>query len=146
MSHMVIHTQYIHNIIFGLKDVCQRDMKTGSINPANWETQATDRSSWRTAIGTCIRTNERRRREQWDKKKEHKKQMAETTAEPGAKTFKYSNCSRVCGSMIGLYSHSRCCSNLDSHTTGAQPIVSRDRRGPTTTTKASHERLLSLAE
>ena len=98
-------------------------MQTGSINSANLETQAADSSSWRTAIRTCIRASERRRREQWEEKKQHKKQMAETTAERGAKTFKYS-----CGSRIGLYSHSRRCSNPDWHNMGAQPIVFRDRR------------------
>ena len=45
--------------IVRFKDVCKRDIKTDSINPANWETQATDRSSWRTAIRTCIHTSER---------------------------------------------------------------------------------------
>ena len=99
--------------ILRFKDVCKRDMKTGSINPANWETQVADRSSWRTAIRTRISTNERRRREPYEEKNEHKKQMAEATSEPGAKTFKCSNCNRVCGSRIGLYSHNRRCSNPD---------------------------------
>jgi len=44
---------------------------------------------------------------------QHKEQMGETTAEPGAKTFKCSNCITVCGSRIALYSHSRRCSNPD---------------------------------
>ena len=115
--------------------VCKRDMKTGSINPANWETQVADRSSWRTATRTGIRVSERRRREQWEEKKEHKKQMAEITAEPGAKTFKYSHCIRVCGSRIGLFSQSRRCSNpSDTLWAHKQPIVSRDRSRPTTKT------------
>ena len=63
------------------KDVCKRDMKTDSINPANCD---------------------RWRGEQWEEKDERKKQMAETTAEPRAKIFKCSNCSRVCGSRVGL--------------------------------------------
>ena len=54
-----------------------------------------------------------RRREQWEEKKERKKQMAETTAEPGAKIFKCSNCNRICGSRIGLHCHSKRCSNPD---------------------------------
>ena len=99
--------------VLRFKDVCKRDMKTGSINPANWETQVADRSSWRTAIGRCIHTSERRRRDQWEEKREHKKQLAETTAEPGANTFKCSNCNRVCGSRIGLYRHNRRCSDPD---------------------------------
>ena len=65
---------------------------------------------------------------------QHKKQMRETTAEPRAKTFTCSHCIRVCGSRIRLYIQSRRCSNRDWHTMGAQPIVSRDRRRPTTTT------------
>ena len=65
------------------------------------------------------------------RKKERKKQTAETTAETGAKTFKCRNCSRFCGSRIGLYSHSMRCRNPDWHTLGAQSIVFRDRRWPT---------------
>ena len=80
--------------ILRFKDVCKRDIKKGSINPANSEMQAADR------IRTCIRTSARQRQEQWEEKREPKKQMAETTAEPGAKTFKYSNCNRVCGTRI----------------------------------------------
>ena len=92
--------------ILWFKDVRKRDMKTGSINPANSETQAADR------IRTCIRTSERQRRELWEEK-ECRKQMAETNLEPGVKTFKCSNRNRVCGSKIGLYSHIRRCSNPD---------------------------------
>ena len=116
---------FLHSFIYGelatgtrptgkhvrFEDVCKRGMKTGNINSAKWETQAADRSSWRTAIRTSIHTSDKGRREQWGEKKEHKKQMAETTAEPGAKTFKCSNCNRVCDSTIGLYSHSRHCNN-----------------------------------
>ena len=133
MGSWACHRHQTHTRAYPSVHICQRDMKTHSINPANWETQVADRSSWRTAIRTCIRTIERRRREQWEGEKEHKKQTTETTAEPGAKTFKCSNCNRVCDSRIGLYSHSRRCSNPDWHNMGAQPIVSRDRRRPTTT-------------
>ena len=61
--------------IFRFKDVCKCDSKTRSINPANWETQDSDLTSWMTAIRTRIRTSERLRREQWEEKKVHKKQM-----------------------------------------------------------------------
>jgi len=108
-----IGTRPIRMPILRFRGVCKDVTKAGCTNPANWETQAADRSSWKTATRTCIRTSERLRREQWEEKSEHKKQMAETTAEHSAKIFKCNNCNRVCGSMIGLYSHSRRCSDPD---------------------------------
>ena len=85
----------------------------------------------------------RRRWEQWEEKKEHKKQVAETTAEPGAKTFKWSNCDRVCDSRIRLYSLSRLCSYQTGHTMGVPPTVSRDRRTPTSVVSQTSQCLLT---
>ena len=89
------------------KDVCKRDMKTGNINPADWEATAADRSSWRLAIKAGIQTSELKREEQWEQKRQRRwKRAASASTEPGV-VYTCSNCNKVCRSRIGLYSHSR---------------------------------------
>ena len=90
-----------------------RRKRTLTQNPGRWGSLAWSGSSHRRRKTPIPNASNRSkyyqmgsRREQWEKKKEHKKQMAEATVEPDAKTFKCSNCIRVCGSMIELYSHS----------------------------------------
>ncbi|KAI8510866.1 hypothetical protein Bbelb_117820 [Branchiostoma belcheri] len=63
------------------KDVLKRDMKAGGIDQTSWETVAADRSRWRQAVKTGVKTN----------------------------VFTCVNCGKVCRSRIGLYSHSRRC-------------------------------------
>ena len=67
------------------KDVCKRDMKTGNINPADWEATAADRSSWRLAVKAGIQTSELKREEQWEEKRQRRRQRAASAStEPGA--------------------------------------------------------------
>ena len=58
------------------KDVCKRDMKTGNINPTDWEATAADCSSWRLAVKAGIQTSELKREEQWEDKRQHRRQRA----------------------------------------------------------------------
>ena len=91
------------------KDVCKRDMKTGNINPADWEATATDRSSWRLAVKAGIQTSGLKKEEQWEEKRQRRRQRAASAStEPGA-VYTCSNCNKACCSRIGLYSHSRRC-------------------------------------
>ena len=91
------------------KDVCKRDMKTGNINPADWEAKATDRSSWRLAVKAGIQTSGLKKEEQWEEKRQRRRQRAASAStEPGA-VYTCSNCNKACCSRIGLYSHSRRC-------------------------------------
>lgn len=93
------------------KDVCKRDLKAGGIDPARLETAAADRSKWRLAVKTGVQMSEKRREDQWEEKRERRRQRAASVpTEPGA-DFTCSNCNRACRSRIGLYSHSRRCSS-----------------------------------
>ena len=96
-------------LVLRYKDVCKRDMKTGNINPADWEATAADRSSWRLAVKAGIQTSELKREEQWEEKRQRRRQRAASAStEPGA-VYTCSNCNKACRSRIGLYSHSRRC-------------------------------------
>jgi len=91
------------------KDVVKRDMKAGDINPTGWETVAADCSSWRHAVKAGMQTSEKRREDQWEEKRERRRQrLASAPTQPGA-DFTCDNCNRACRSRIGLYSHSRRC-------------------------------------
>ena len=93
------------------KDVCKRDMKTGNINPADWEATAADHSSWRLAVKMGIQTSELKREEQWVEKRQRRRQWAASAStEPGA-VYTCSNCNKACRSRIGLYSRSTSCNS-----------------------------------
>ena len=86
-------------------------MKTGNINPADWEATAADHSSWRLAIKAGIQTSELKREEQREEKRQHRQQrVASVSTEPGA-VYTCSNCNKACPSIIALYSHSRHCNS-----------------------------------
>ncbi len=44
------------------KDVCKRDLKAGSLNPADLEAATTDHVSWRLAVRTSVKLSEGRER------------------------------------------------------------------------------------
>ena len=67
--------------VLGYKDVCKRDMKTGNINPTDWEAIAADRSSWRLAVKAGIQTSELNREEQWEEKRQRRRQRASASTE-----------------------------------------------------------------
>ena len=90
------------------KDVIKRDMKAGGIDPTGWETVAADRNSWRHAVKAGTLISEKRREDQWAKKKERRLQRASAPTQPGA-DFICNNCNRACRSKIGLFSHNRRC-------------------------------------
>ena len=50
------------------KDVCKRDMKSASIETADWERLAHDRSIWRSIVREGTRNADMRRKEQQAKK------------------------------------------------------------------------------
>ena len=86
------------------KIVCKQDMKTGNINPADWEATAADHSNWRLAVRVGIQTSELNRVEQWEEKRQRRRQrVASASTEPGA-VYTCSNCNKACHSRIGLYS------------------------------------------
>ena len=95
-------------------DVCKRDMEASEINPTKWEAYASDCPKWRCAVKTCIQRSDQKRVEQWEEKRQQRRQLATaSTAQPHMK-FVCSNCNRTCLSRIWLFSHSRSCTARNS--------------------------------
>ena len=95
--------------ILRYKDICKRDLKSCNINHQNLESTTTDRAIWRSTIKTIVKQVELKRGRQWEEKRTRRKQRLQSVPVPPA-TFTCSKCQRVCGSRIGLHSHSRRCS------------------------------------
>ena len=81
-------------------DVCKRDMEASEINPTKWEAYASDCPKWRCAVKTCIQRSDQKRVEQWEEKRQQRRQLATaSTAQPHMK-FVCINCNRTCLSRI----------------------------------------------
>ncbi len=91
------------------KDVCKRDLKAGSLNPADLEAATADHVSWRLAVRTSVKLSEGKRKGQWEEKRQRRRQRAESVPTEAVTGFTCSNCNRLCLSRIGLFSHSRHC-------------------------------------
>ena len=93
------------------KDVCKRDLKLGNIHPADLESMAADRDTWRLTVKSGVQLCERRREDQWEEKRQCRRQRAASVAVLGEADagFTCSKCNRICRSRIGLFSHSRRC-------------------------------------
>ena len=93
------------------KDVCKRDLKFGTIHPADLESTAADRDTWRLTVKSSIQLCERRREDQWEEKRQCRRQRAASVAvlDEADAGFTCSKCNRICRSRIGLFSHSRRC-------------------------------------
>ncbi len=89
------------------KDVCKRDLKAGSLNPADLEAATADHVSWRLAVRTSVKLSEGKRKGQWEEKRQRRRQRAESVPTEAVTGFTCSNCNRLCLSRIGLFSHSR---------------------------------------
>lgn len=89
------------------------DLKAGGVDPARLETA--DRSKWRLVVKAGVQTSEKRREDQWEEKRERRRQRAASApTEPRATVgadYTCSNCNRACRSRIGLYR--RCNSTTD---------------------------------
>ncbi|PIK38096.1 hypothetical protein BSL78_25071 [Apostichopus japonicus] len=95
--------------ILRYKDTCKRDMKSGCIDPTNWEALAADRSKWRAAVRTAVSHREEQRGEQWEEKRKrrHHRGIPLLDNSTSFSGFTCSSCNRACGSRIGLFSHSK---------------------------------------
>ncbi len=91
------------------KDVCKRDLKAVSLNPADLEAATADRVSWRLTVRTSIKLSEGKREDQWEEKRQRRRQRAESVPIEAVTGFTCSNCNSLCRSCIGLFSHSRHC-------------------------------------
>ena len=69
LGELAIGTRPTGRPLLRFKDVCQRDMKAGNVNPAGWEGVAAYRSQWRLALKAGIQACEERRAEKRDEKR-----------------------------------------------------------------------------
>ena len=94
------------------KDVCKRDLKTCNISPGNLESATADRTLWRSTVKAGVKQAELKRESQWEVKRTRRRQRLQSAPIPPTPTndFTCAKCQRVCGSRIGLHSHSRQCS------------------------------------
>ena len=92
------------------KDACKRDMKACNIDTTDWEIVADDRSRWRQKVKNGIKQADKARGLKAAEKRARRK-LSAATAPSTTSRFTCSTCSRVCHSLIGLRSHSRCCSS-----------------------------------
>ncbi len=112
------------------KDVCKHDLKAGSLNPADLEAATADHVSWRLAVRTSIKLSEGKRKDQWEEKRQSRRQRAVSVPKEAVTGFTRCNCNRLCCSRIGLFSHSRHCNSTTDWLGRRYSIVSRDRRMP----------------
>ncbi len=112
------------------KDVCKRDLKARSLNPSDLEAATADRVSWWLAIRTSIKLSEGKREDQWEEKRQRRRQGAESVPTEAVTGFTCSNCNRLCRSRIGLFSHSSHCNSTTDWLGRRYSIISRDRRMP----------------
>jgi hypothetical protein len=104
------------------KDVYKRDMKAFEVDTANWESLADDKSVWRQHLSSSLEKCEHALKTAADHKRRKRKASQYDPHTPASDSvFTCQSCNRHCKSRIGLYSHSRRCSSVDS--TGANSIV-----------------------
>ena len=93
------------------KDACKRDLQAANISPDDWEDLAVDRLKWRSGIYQGIQISEESRSRKRTAKREKRKAY-----QPPLPTSVYicQNCHKDCHSRIGLYSHSKSRTCLNS--------------------------------
>ena len=89
------------------KDLCKRDLISCGLNPAELQSQAADRTSWRQRVNAGIKAARDSRVQEKKEKKTACKQRAALPA-PSV-TYTCTTCGRSCLSRIGLISHKRRC-------------------------------------
>ncbi|KAJ7345197.1 hypothetical protein JRQ81_001147 [Phrynocephalus forsythii] len=89
------------------KDSCKRDLKTLGLDLNRWETLTADSSAWRKKIQHGLLLFEGILVQQDEEKRQSRKQR-HLGARQGTDCI-CPQCGRDCHSLIGLFSHTRCC-------------------------------------
>ena len=97
-----------------LKDVLKRDLKAGGLDPSELEVAASDRTGWQATTRNLAKEAEKRRDIRWGERRDRRQRLQ--SAPPVIEPRPTLVCSRVCGSRIGLFSHTRRCSSLTDDT------------------------------
>ena len=92
------------------RDVCKRDLKALDIGVDTWEDLAADRDTWRQALHTGLKTSEAKQLLAAEEKRARRKNSQRRPPSSDS-PFTCTTCGRTCQSRIGLYSHSRRCSD-----------------------------------
>ena len=82
------------------KDVCKRDMKACNINTSSWETAAHNRTTWKKITRDGMKKNDEKHQHKWQEMRHQPPSQL-----PANPALNCNNCSKVCGSRIGLHSH-----------------------------------------
>jgi methionyl-tRNA synthetase len=88
-------------------DVCKKDLKSCNINPADFETTSSDRSSWRKNVKTGFKQAEEKREIQSKERKSRQQQRTQpfiASTVVTATDHTCIKCGKRCSSRIGLCS------------------------------------------
>ena len=91
------------------RDLVQRDMKTVDISTESWESLAANRSKWKGALTTHLKSREEKLPQAATERRARRKQSDSSDRPETLHTCDL--CNRECRSRIGLYSHRRRCSS-----------------------------------
>ena len=94
------------------KDVCKRDLKALNIDQNNWEATAHKRSAWRQTVQNGLSNFEETCTQQHEEKRLRRKAAAH--ADRPASDFVCVLFHRDCHSRIGLVSHTRRCTRINT--------------------------------
>ena len=94
------------------KDVCKRDLKALNIDQNNWEATALKRSACRQTVQKGLSNFEETLGQQHEEKRMRRKAAAH--ADRPASDFICALCHRNCHSRIGLASHTRRCTRINT--------------------------------
>ena len=94
------------------KDVCKRDLKPSNIDQNYWEATALKRSAWRQTVQNGLSNFEETLAQQHKEKRTRRKAAAH--ADRPASDFACVLCHRDCHSRIGLVSHTRRCTRINT--------------------------------
>ena len=88
------------------KDTLHRSLKQCFIRTQTWESLASDRNSWRSAVHKGVKIFEDKRRTKGEEKRAARKASLSTITPP-EQSHPCPQCDRICRSRIGLTSHLR---------------------------------------